>query len=90
MVFNNNIFSVNGLSFGGASINPANRELFPWLSSIAGQFEEWVPHSIKFRFKTTSTDLAGAGTNPALGTVIMATDYNPYNALFASKQQMEV
>jgi len=27
--------------------------------------------------------------NPALGTVVMATEYNVYNPLFASKQQME-
>lgn len=45
---------------------------------------------IVFEFKSTSTDLAGAvNGNPALGTVIMATEYNVYNGTFDSKQQME-
>lgn len=88
-VFNNQLLDVNGHASVGSNLNPTNINLFPWLAQLATQFEEWIPHSIKFHFKTTSTDLAGSGTNPALGTVIMATDYNVYNAKFASKQQME-
>lgn len=36
-----------------------------------------------------STELAGSSTDPGLGTVIMATDYNLYNSAFADKIQME-
>lgn len=87
--FITDIFSSQPFNGLAAYINPGNQSLFPWLASVANQFEEWIPRGIIFEYKTTSTDLAGAGTSPGLGTVIMATDYNVYNGLFANKQQME-
>lgn len=72
------------------SLNPGDPYAFPWLSSIAKNFEEWVPRGIVFQFKSTSSDaVVSTNANAALGTVIMATEYNPYNGAFASKQQME-
>lgn len=88
MVFNNQVITANGAN-PGLALQPCDHDTFPWLANMAEQFEEWVPHSIKFHFKTTSTDLAGAGANPALGYVVMATDYNQYNPNFANKIQME-
>nr|AQU11763.1 capsid protein [Cruciviridae sp.]AQU11768.1 capsid protein [Cruciviridae sp.] len=93
----------SSIAFTGIAdyINPGNAALFPWLSQVAAQFEQWKPRGINFfnfnlkigivfEFKSTSTDLAGAvNGNPALGTVIMATEYNVYNGTFDSKQQME-
>lgn len=73
------------------SIQPGNPNLFPWLSQIAANFELWAPRGIMFEFRSTSTDTAVNTTNanPAIGAVIMATEYNTYNAPFANKQQME-
>ncbi|QMW69031.1 capsid protein [Crucivirus-534] len=72
------------------SLNPGIESTFPWLASIAQNFEEWVPRGIVFEFKTTSSDaVVSTNANAALGTVIMATEYNPYNGVFANKQQME-
>lgn len=69
-------------------INPANPILFPWLSGIAQNFEQWVCQGMIFQFKTTSAT-AVASTNTALGTVIMATQYNSYAPPFINKIQME-
>lgn len=68
-------------------INPTNSSAFPWLSVIAKQFEQWEPHGIIFQFVSTSSDFNGTGQ--ALGTVIMATDYDVYDALAATKVELE-
>jgi hypothetical protein len=69
------------------AINPANELCFPWLSTIASQFDQWEPNGIIFEFVSTSSDFNGA--SQALGTVIMATDYDPYDSTYTSKVQME-
>lgn len=69
-------------------INPANPILFPWLSGIAQNYEQWVCQGMIFQFKTTSAT-AVASTNTALGTVIMATQYNSVAPPFINKVQME-
>lgn len=72
------------------ALNPGLNGTFPWLSEVASNFEEWVPRGIVFQFKSTSSDaVVATNANAALGTVIMATEYNPYNGAFGSKQQME-
>lgn len=70
------------------TINPVNAELFPWLSAIASNYEEYSINGMIFEFKTTSGQSV-ASTNTSLGTVIMATQYDPTKAAFANKQQME-
>lgn len=70
------------------SINPGMALTFPWLASIANCFEQWRPRGIVFQFKSTSAD-ALSSENTALGTVVLATDYNSTNDPFSNKQQME-
>lgn len=69
-------------------INPANPITFPWLSSIADNYEEYVIQGLIFEFKTTSA-MSIASTNTALGTVVLATQYNTLSETFSNKQQME-
>jgi len=78
----------NGTAFNNSSavINPANKEIFPWLSNMAKQYSQYKVHGMVFAFKTMSSDLALAGP---LGTVIMATNYNAVDRDFASKIEME-
>lgn len=72
------------------TLNPGLNQTFPWLASLAENFEEWVPRGIIFEYKTTSSDsVVSTNANAGLGTVIMATEYNPYNGAFGNKQQME-
>lgn len=69
-------------------INPGNASLFPWLSGLATNFEEYEFLGLIFEFKSTSGS-AIASTNNALGTVMMATDYNVENGNFSTKRAME-
>lgn len=77
-----------GFNIASYDINPANSALFPWLSGIAQNFEQWVVQGMVFQFKTTCAT-AVASTNTALGTVILATQYNSLAPPFNSKVQME-
>lgn len=71
-------------------INPGLNSTFPWLSSIAGQFEQYEMRGLVFEFKSLSSDavLNSAGS-PGLGYVCMATEYNSHNPDFLSKRDME-
>jgi hypothetical protein len=69
-------------------INPGNVVLFPWLSKIAMNYEQFYIHGMVFEFKTTSGD-ALTSTNTALGSVIMATQYNSNALPFFDKRTME-
>lgn len=86
------LIATAGFVVNPQKINPSNGAIFPWLSKIAANFEEWIPRGIIFEYRTMSSDTVVnvSSGSPALGTVIMATDYNVYNPPFASKQQMEV
>lgn len=74
-------------SIYGFDLNPNNAQLWEWLTQIACNYEEWVPEGIVFYFKSTSSDSLSS-TNTSLGTVIMATNYNVYNAPFTTKAEM--
>lgn len=69
-------------------INPTNPITFPWLSIIADNFESYRFRGLVFEFVTNSAT-AVASTNTALGTVILATQYNIDDPAFTSKIQME-
>jgi len=68
-------------------INPADPATFPWLSSVAQGYEEYEILGMIFEFKSTSSTFNGA--SQALGTVIMSTDYDPVDAPYSTKLQME-
>jgi hypothetical protein len=68
-------------------INPKS-PLFPWLSEIALSFEQFIVRGMVVEFKTTSAT-AIASTNTALGSVILATQYNVLAPAFSTQQQME-
>lgn len=72
------------------AINPGLVNSFPWLSTIAGSFEEYKLRGLIFEFKSMSSDaVLSSGTNSALGTVIMATQYNSLSPIFPDKKTME-
>lgn len=68
-------------------INPTNPSTFPWLSLIAPLYDQWEPNGIVFEFVSTSSEFNG--TSQALGAVIMATDYDTFDAPYVSKQEAE-
>lgn len=71
-------------------INPGIEKTFPWLSQIAGSFEEYEFRGLLFQFRSMSSDsVLSATSNTSLGTVIMATEYNVVLPSFTTKAQME-
>jgi len=70
------------------SINPGLQACFPWLSTIAQNFETYKFLGLAFEYRSTSGESV-ASTNTALGAVVLATSYNAATANFSSKIQME-
>lgn len=69
-------------------INPANGALFPWLSNIAKSYQQYKVHGMIMYFNSTSADALNS-TNTALGTVMMATNYDVRESNYASKFEIE-
>lgn len=69
-------------------LNPGLPAAFPWLSTVAEQFEEYELLGCVFEYVPTSSAI-GSTTNPALGSVMMATNYDPLDDDFESKQQID-
>jgi hypothetical protein len=68
-------------------LNPGQPTTFPWLSAVAQNYERYKMHGMIVEFRTTSSEYNTS--TAALGTVIIATDYNALDTTFTSKQQME-
>lgn len=69
-------------------IQPGDSQTFPWLSQIAPNFQEYEFRGLLFHFRSMSAD-SMSSTNTALGSVIMATQYDSEQPDFTSKSQME-
>lgn len=70
-------------------LQPGLTSVFPWCAIIAGSFQEWTPRGVVFEFKS-NTGLISSAATPAVGMVIMATDYDSYNTQpFDNKIDME-
>jgi len=69
-------------------INPGQTKTFPWLASIASNYEEYEILGMVFGYVPTSGESV-ASTNTALGTVILSTEYDPTKPDFVNKQAME-
>jgi len=70
----------------GYPINPGDPALFPWLSQIAANYDEYEFHGLIFHYRTVTTDLST--TSSQLGTVMMAVNYNGAAPLFKTKQEL--
>jgi len=77
--FNNQVFT----------INPGVITTFPWLSTLAQNFEQYRIRGMVFEFKSLSSDaLLLAASSSALGSVIMATQYDVVDPPFPNKFEM--
>lgn len=85
---------LSGALVGGSSIfsilqspvNPGNAQLFPWLSTIAPNFQEWEAHGIILELKTLSSDYAN---NTVLGSMFGAVKYNVHDPAPVNKRELE-
>lgn len=69
-------------------IQPGDPKTFPWLSQVASAYGQYKMRGMIFEFKSTSADALNS-TNTALGTVVMATEYNSALPPFTNKSEME-
>jgi hypothetical protein len=69
-------------------INPGEPSTFPWLSGLASRFTQYTLKGLIFEYVSTSA-VALNSTNTALGSVVMATQYNSYDAAFTSRLEMD-
>jgi len=70
-------------------IQPGLENTFPWLTQVAQGFQEYEIQGMIFEFKSLSADaVVGTNNSGALGSVIMATNYNAGAPNFTSKQEM--
>jgi len=70
-------------------INPGQSVTFEWLSQVCGStFQQYRVNGMVFEFRTMSADALNS-VNTALGSVVMATDYDSADSPFTTKSQME-
>jgi hypothetical protein len=67
-------------------LNPGQAKTFPWLSTIAQNYQQYKWHGIIFEFRPLITDFVTSG---APGVVVMATNYNADEPAYSTKQAME-
>nr|QDH87395.1 MAG: hypothetical protein H3Bulk42153_000002 [Riboviria sp.] len=67
-------------------LNPGMAVTFPWLSTVASNYQEYKFHGIVFEFRSLITDFVTSG---APGVVVMSTNYNSDAPVYTTKQQME-
>jgi len=79
--------SANTFDLRSYDINAALFDTFPWLSQIAQNYEQYSFEGLVFEFRSTSADALNS-TNTALGSVMMATNYDASDPEFASKSEM--
>lgn len=81
------------LSRSAYNINPGDPNTFPWLSSIARNFQEYRLEGLAFTYRSMYAEVFVAssttGGNGAQGTVIMSTQYDPTVDPPATKEELE-
>lgn len=76
-----------GFSINSWVINAANRDSFPFLAQIGVNYEQYQMEGLVYEFRSTSADALNS-TNTALGSVLLATQYDVADAVFTSKAEM--
>lgn len=69
-------------------LQPGQEQMFPWLSQVAVNYEQYSFEGVVLEFRSMSGD-ALTSVNTALGSVVMATNYDSLDANFLSKAEME-
>lgn len=81
------VVTSSGFSVSSLVLNPANSVTFPWLSTVASSYENYKFNGLVFTYVPTSGQVTNA--NPALGAVMLATNYDALAKPFTSKREMD-
>ena len=68
-------------------INPGLSQVFPWLSQIAANFEEYQFQQLVFQYQPTIMENTSSSSGQT-GSLILATNYNPSQPAFEDKEKM--
>jgi hypothetical protein len=68
------------------ALNPGMSETFPWLSSIAANYQQYVFHGLIFEFRPLITDFITGGSP---GVIVLTTNYNADQQAYSSRQEAE-
>lgn len=81
--------TAGGFQVQNFAVNPGIMATFPWLAEIAPSFQLYKWRGLVVEFKSRSADALNS-VNTALGSVILATDYNAatFSQLFNNKTEM--
>jgi len=73
------------------ALNPGLSGTFPWLSSLAANFQEYEFKKLVFEYKTEVTQSVSTTTGSVvgLGVVMLGTQYNAAAPAYTNKQQLE-
>lgn len=82
------INSSSEFSLSRYSVNPGLDNIFPYLSALAQNFEQYEFRGLVFEFNSTSA-VALNSTNTALGAVMMAAQYRADADPFTSKMEVQ-
>lgn len=79
---------VSGTNMFRFPIQPADPTTFPWLATVAQNYQEYRILGMVFEFKSTCGS-AISSTNNSMGSVLMSTQYRAGAQPFLNKQQMD-
>lgn len=82
-----NLFSITGDRIKSQQLNPGNAALFPWGSTHAKLYEQYVWKKLKFQYKPLVTEYQPPGLG--VGKIIFNVDYDAADQPPANQQQME-
>jgi hypothetical protein len=67
-------------------VNPGLASVFPWLSSIAANYQQYIIRGMVFEYVSTSSDYVSTS---ALGSIVLSSEYDVTQPNYQNKTQME-
>jgi hypothetical protein len=67
------------------ALNPASAKTFPWLSSVASNFEQYKFLGLAFGFRSLTANALGSVGDPSMGSVTLLTQYDVLDTTVATK-----
>jgi hypothetical protein len=81
-----NVSTTSAFSLSPFRLQPGDAKTFPWMAPIARLYQQYKFLGVVFEFVTTSGTFSAP--SPALGQVMMATQYNVTQPVFATQASM--
>jgi hypothetical protein len=67
------------------ALNPADPVTFPWLSTVASNFEQFKFLGLTFGYRSLTANALGSTGTPGMGSITMLTQYDVYDTAVGNK-----